>query len=407
MAADIIPIELGLTAGNGLTLWAPSWREDGEDWEAFLGHGDDLYVFPTPAHLAAFIRTSTEHDLLDHPEWEAASELLVDELVPDDDHRFDIVGIPELVSEPADIWTLAELTDTIAILRSLAEVCGLEAIDNVLNATDGFSLLSAGQLAFTGRNGEKLWNEIGSVVAERWDEVVDALDAIVTTPEVDPEALTMGQEEAAAISAAEKQPAAAPEESDEDRDEDLEFWDETGVDCLEITIGGRTGYTLRCYLGEDPVFLSSGGRIQIYTSPEELENYLTEAHPKHALATLEVWPDIRTAVADGEAAVLAGPENTYQMDDLDKALLEGPEAVDRRQLELAVELLVDSALQRGDTETTEALGTASPLGNLVGATITPDADRQAPAPPYDDEVAAWSVLVERFSETLDWDGERR
>ncbi len=407
MAADIIPIELGLTAGNGLTLWAPSWREDGEDWEAFLGHGDDLYVFPTPAHLAAFIRTSTEHDLLDHPEWEAASELLVDELVPDDDHRFDIVGIPELVSEPADIWTLAELTDTIAILRSLAEVCGLEAIDNVLNATDGFSLLSAGQLAFTGRNGEKLWNEIGSVVAERWDEVVDALDAIVTTPEVDPEALTMGQEEAAAISAAEKQPAAAPEESDEDRDEDLEFWDETGVDCLEITIGGRTGYTLRCYLGEDPVFLSSGGRIQIYTSPEELENYLTEAHPKHALATLEVWPDIRTAVADGEAAVLAGPENTYQMDDLDKALLEGPEAVDRRQLELAVELLVDSALQRGDTETTEALGTASPLGNLVGATIKPDADRQAPAPPYDDEVAAWSVLVERFSETLDWDGERR
>ena len=407
MAADIIPIELGLTAGNGLTLWAPSWREDGEDWEAFLGHGDDLYVFPTPAHLAAFIRTSTEHDLLDHPEWEAASELLVDELVPDDDHRFDIVGIPELVSEPADIWTLAELTDTIAILRSLAEVCGLEAIDNVLNATDGFSLLSAGQLAFTGRNGEKLWNEIGSVVAERWDEVVDALDAIVTTPEVDPEALTMGQEEAAAISAAEKQPAAAPEESDEDRDEDLEFWDETGVDCLEITIGGRTGYTLRCYLGEDPVFLSSGGRIQIYTSPEELENYLTEAHPKHALATLEVWPDIRTAVADGEAAVLAGPENTYQMDDLDKALLEGPDAVDRRQLELAVELLVDSALQRGDTETTEALGTASPLGNLVGATIKPDADRQAPAPPYDDEVAAWSVLVERFSETLDWDGERR
>lgn len=405
MAADIIPIELGLTAGNGLTLWAPSWREDGEDWEAFLGHGDDLYVFPTPAHLAAFIRMSTEHDLLDHPEWEAASELLVDELSPDDDHRFDIVGVPELVSEPADIWTLAELTDTIAIVRSLAEVCGLEAIDNVLNATDGFSLLSAGQLAFTGRNGEKLWNEIGSVVAERWDEVVDALDGIVTTPDVDTEALAMGQAEAAAISAAEKQPA-AEQEPDEDRDEDLEFWDETGVDCLEITIGGRTGYTLRCYLGEDPVFLSQGGRIQMYASPEDLENYLTESDPKHALASLEAWPDIRKAVADGEAAVLAGPENTYQMDDLDKGLLEGPEAVDRRQLELAVELLVDAALQRGDAESVEALGSSSPLGNLLGAAIKPDPERQAPAPPYDDEVAAWSVLVERFGGTLDWDGER-
>ena len=413
VAADIIPIELGLTAGNGLTLWAPSWRENGEDWEAFLGHGDDLYVFPSTAHLAAFIRTSTEHDLLDHPEWETASELLVDELNPDDDHCFDIVGVPELVAEPADIWTLAALADTVAILRSLAEVCSLDAIDAVLDSADGFNLLSAGQQAFTGRNGERLWNEVGAVVADRWDEVVDALDAIVTTPEVDIEALEMGQAEAAAISAAEKRPDTAPEAAveeaeveDEDRDEDLEFWDETGVDCLEITVGGRTGYTLRCYLGDDPIFLSSGGRIQIYSAPEDLENYLTIADPDHSLAGLAVWPDIRKAVADGQAAVLAGPENTYVVDGLDKSLLAGPEAVDAKQLELAVELLVDAALQRGDTESTEALGTASPLGNLVGATIRPDPQRLAPAPPFDDEVAAWTVLVDRFTGTLDWDGER-
>lgn len=415
MAADIIPIELGLTAGNGLTLWAPSWREDGEDWEAFLGSGDDLYVFPTPAHLAAFIRTSTAHDLLDHPEWDTASGLLVDQLTPDDDHSFDIVGVPELVAEPADIWTLGELTDTIAILRSLAEVCGIDAIDDVLDSADGFALLSAGPQAFTGRTGEKLWNEIGAVVAERWDEVVDALDAVVTTPEVDVQALEIGQAEAAAISAVERQPEELPgvpepaddeEEIDDERDEDLAFWDETGVDCLEITVNGRTGYTLRCYLGDDPVFLAAGGRIQIYSSPEELENYLMEADPEHSLATLAAWPDIRKAVTDGDAAVLAGPENTYNMDGLDARLLEGPEAVDRKQLELAVELLVDAALQRDDSETTDALGTASPLGNLVGATVRPDPERQTPAPPFDDEVAAWSVLVDRFAETLDWDGER-
>jgi hypothetical protein len=417
VAADIIPIELGLTAGNGLTLWAPSWREDGEDWEAFLGHGDELYVFPTPAHLAAFIRTSTEHDLLDHPEWETASALLVDELKPDDDHSFDIVGVPDLVAEPADIWTLAELTDTIAILRSLSEVCGLDAIDDVLDSADGFALLSAGQQAFTGRNGEKLWNEIGAVVAERWDEVVDALDAIVTTPEVDPQALETGQAEAAVISAAEKVPqdlpvaaqeaaAEAEAEEDDDRDEDLEFWDETGVDCLEITVGGRTGYTLRCYLGDDPVFLTDQGRILIYSSPEDLENYLMVTEPTHSLAELEVWSEIRQAVTNGDAAVLAGPENTYVLDDLDARLLEGPDAVDRKQLELAVELLVDAALQRGDSETTDAVGSATPLGNLIGATIRPDPARQAPAPPFDDEVAAWSVLVDRFVSTLEWDGER-
>ena len=103
MGAEILPIQLGLTAGNGLTLWAPRWREDGDEWEAFLGHGDDLYVFPTPAHLAAFIRTNDEHDLIDHPEWDAFSEAMTDELLPDDDHRFDIIGVPELVAETPDI----------------------------------------------------------------------------------------------------------------------------------------------------------------------------------------------------------------------------------------------------------------------------------------------------------------
>jgi hypothetical protein len=415
VAADIIPIELGLTAGNGLTLWAPSWREDGEDWEAFLGHGDDLYVLPSPAHLAAFIRTSTEHDLLDHPEWETAADLLVDELSPDDEHCFDIVGVPDLVAEPADIWTLGELNGTIAIVRSLAEVCGLEVIEEVLDSADGFALLSVGEQAFTGRNGEKLWNEIGTVVAERWDEVVDALDAIVTTPELDPEALIIAEAEAAAISAVEKPADDLPAgvvaevvtaEAEEERDEDLEFWDETGVDCLEVTIGGRTGWTLRCYLGEDPVFLSSGNRIQMYSAPGDLENYLTEADPQHDLATLAVWPDIRKAVADGEAAVLAGPENTYTLDGLAANLLEGPEAVSGPQLELAAELLLDAAAARGDSETTEALGSASPLGNLVGSIIRPDPERLAPAPPYDDEVAAWTILVDRFAGTLDWDGER-
>jgi hypothetical protein len=54
VAADITPIELGLTDGNVVTLWAPRWREDGEEWEAFLGHEEDLFVFPDAARLAAF-----------------------------------------------------------------------------------------------------------------------------------------------------------------------------------------------------------------------------------------------------------------------------------------------------------------------------------------------------------------
>ena len=69
MASDIIPIELGLPQGDLVTLWAPRWREDGEEWEAFLGDDEDLYAFPDAAHLAAFVRTAEQHDLIDHPSW--------------------------------------------------------------------------------------------------------------------------------------------------------------------------------------------------------------------------------------------------------------------------------------------------------------------------------------------------
>ena len=405
MAAEIIPIQLGLTAGNGLTLWAPRWREEGEEWEAFLGHGDDLYVFPTPAQLAAFIRGTAEHDLTDHPEWEAASTALPDELVPDDDHRFDLIGVPELVAEAPDIWTLAELADTVAILHSLAEVCDLPAIEDVLADADGFALLSAGEQAFTGRQGEKLWNGIGAVVAKRWGEVIEAIDGVVRTPEVDADLLKDAEAEAVAthtvLDADEDEDV--PELEEGERDPELAFWDEIGIDCIEITVGGRTGWTLRCYLEDEPVFLSRTNKIQIFSSDEQLENYLTDAGADHKLATLAVWPEVREAIDGGDAVVVAGPENTYQLDGLGDELLAGPGAVNRRQLELAVELLTDAAAARKDEETADALSSATPLSSLISSIVKPDPDRMAPAPPFDDEVAAWSVLVDTFASTLEWD----
>ncbi|MGI8590891.1 MAG: primosomal protein [Nakamurella sp.] len=404
MAAEIIPIQLGLTAGNGLTLWAPRWREEGEEWEAFLGHDENLYVFPTPAHLAAFIRSSDEHDLVDHPEWASAVKAMTDELVPDDDHRFDIIGVPELVAETPDIWTLAELSDTVAILHSLAEVCDLPAIEEVLGAADGFALLSAGEQAFTGRQGEKLWNGIGAVVVARWDEVIEALDGVVKTPDVDAATLESAEAEAVATNAVvEDEDDIVPELEEGERDPELAFWDEIGIDCVEITVGGRTGWTLRCYLEDEPVFLSKANRIKVFSSDEKLENYLTAPDADHKLASLAVWPEVRNAIEAGDAVVVAGAENTYNLDGLDDAMLKGPAAVNRKRLDLAVELLTDAAAARKDEETQDALSTATPLASLVSSIVKPDADRMAPAPPFDDEVAAWSILVDRFATTLEWD----
>jgi hypothetical protein len=410
VAADIIPIQLSLTQGDVVTLWAPTWTEDDEEWEAFLGHGEHLYVLPDAAHLAAFIRSDAEHDLTDHPSWAQAKRALADELEPGDDHRFDIVGIPELVAAPPTVWSLAELADTVSILRSLAEVCDLPVVDEVLSSSAGFAAAAAGQTAFIGRSGKKLWHEIGRVVADKWDSVIEALDAIVTVPETDTAAAVAAQAEIDAVSrGADTDDDAVDlpgdvDEADEEgpRDPDLEFWDEVGIDCISVTTGGRTGWGLRCYLGDAPVFLSDAGRIMLFRKPAALEAYLVEPAAQNSLSDLDAWVTIRDAVAGGDASVIAGPENTYRLDGLDEDLLDGPLEVDAQQLSLATELLADAAAARGDDEVSVALSTATALGNLVRAATQPDPDRMPPSPPFDDEVAAWRVLVDTFNAHLSW-----
>ena len=322
MAADIIPIELGLTAGNGLTLWAPSWREDGEDWEAFLGHGDDLYVFPSPAHLAAFVRyLDRARPARPSRSGTAASELLVDELTPDDDHCFDIVGVPELVAEirrtsgrwprwPTPSPSCGRWPRSAGSMRSTSP-----RFDRRLQpAADGPAGFRRAQRR------EAVDRDRAAVIAERWDEVVDALDAIVKTPEVDESALELGLAEAAVITAAEKhwrkrsrRPTVEPtrrRRTEEERDEDLRFWDDTGVDCLEITVDGRTGYHPALLPRRRPG-LPAGSAASRSTPRPRTGELPDDGRSTHRWPTLEVWPEIRKAVTDGDAAVLAGPENTY------------------------------------------------------------------------------------------------
>ena len=74
MAADIVPVRLGLTKGDLYTLWAPSWRDADDEWQAFLGKDDDLYGFESVADLVAFVRTNSDNDLTDHPAWVALKE---------------------------------------------------------------------------------------------------------------------------------------------------------------------------------------------------------------------------------------------------------------------------------------------------------------------------------------------
>ena len=74
MAGDIVPIEIGLTTRPRHFVGTPLARGR-RRVEAFLGHEEDLYGFSSVAELAAFIRTDSDNDLVEHPAWAVVSGL--------------------------------------------------------------------------------------------------------------------------------------------------------------------------------------------------------------------------------------------------------------------------------------------------------------------------------------------
>nr|WP_042195812.1 hypothetical protein [Kibdelosporangium sp. MJ126-NF4]CEL22235.1 FIG026501: hypothetical protein [Kibdelosporangium sp. MJ126-NF4]CTQ93017.1 FIG026501: hypothetical protein [Kibdelosporangium sp. MJ126-NF4] len=414
MAQDIVPIELGLPQGDVVTLWAPRWREEGEDWEAFLGDEEDLYGFPDAAHLAAFVRTAEEHDLIDHPAWPVVPKLTVGELLPDEEHQYDLVGVPELAAQEPDTWTLDELAGIVAIVRSLADVCELDVVNEVLSAAEGFDVLDQGTLAFTGRDGERRWTELAETIVERWDEVLDAIDEVVAAPDVDEAVLAVAAEELAKVQAeaeaAEAEDADVEEDEDteaDDADEDVEpepvgFWGEVGIDPIKIVTDGSEYYTLRCYLDDEPIFLGTEGKVDVFGSPRALSRFIASGEiGDNDIAEVSTWEDVVTKATDGTLEIEVGEENTYVLQGLADDLAEGPNSIDPTQLDLAVELLQDTADWAGDETIREALKDSEPLGWLISFVLQPDPTRLVPSAPFDAEVESWQKLVNSFEDRLE------
>jgi hypothetical protein len=406
VASDIVPIQLSLTDGDLVTLWAPRWREDGEEWEAFLGDDDALFAFPEVTQLAAFVRTATDHDLLDHPAWSVVPDLSVAELAPEETRTFDVIGVPEIVAEEADQWTIGELAEIVDMVRSIAEVCEVDAVTEVLDAAPAFGMLRQGTLPFVGREGVRLWNEMVDVVAERWDEVVDALDELVDTPAVDAAALAAAEKEAEAaeVLATEAEDEAAPSDDVDDAEDDdvpAGFWEEIGIDPIRITLGDTDVVTLRCYLDDKPVFLGTEGRIDVFPSERALARWLADdGADGHDLLVASTWPEVVEKATVGELEVVVDPLNHYTLTGLADDIAEGPTAVDAAQLELAAELLTDVGEWAGDDEPARVLAENQPLGWLVSFVVRPDPTRLAPSAPYDAEAATFRELVAELEQRL-------
>ncbi|TFV56779.1 primosomal protein [Mycobacterium sp. PS03-16] len=417
MAADIVPVRLGLTKGDLYTLWAPRWRDAGDEWEAFLGKDEDLYAFESVADLVAFVRTDSDNDLTDHPAWEKLTEASAHRMDPAEDRRHDIVGVPETAAEKPSEDTVQTLQRTLAIVSAIGSVCDLPVVTKFFNGNPVLSSLGGGAEAFKGRSGRKRWGEIEAVIGRGWDGVLDAIDEIVTTPDVD---AAVSQKAAAEL----EEPAPEPEddeadtaasveqddepEGDEAQEDALEapastavlggdedFWMKVGIDPVRMLTRSGTFYTLRCYLDDEPVFLGRNGRISVFGSERALARYLADEHD-HDLSDLATYDDIRTAATDGSLRVEVTDENVYVLSGLADDIADGPDAVDRDQLALAVELLRDVGQYAEDNTVERTLAEGTALGTFVTAVTDPGAEQ--PEPPHAEAVEQWEAL-EAFVES--------
>ncbi len=422
MAADLVPIRLSLTDGDRYTVWAPRWRDAGDEWEAFLGKDEDLYGFESPADLAAFVRTSTDNDLVDHPAWKRLTEANAHKYEPAEDKQYDLIAVEELVCEKPTEQSVTTLANTLAIVSSIGSVCELPAVMKFFNGNPSLGTLAGGIEHFTGKAGLKRWNGIAEIVGRSWDDVLRALDEIISVPDVDSAASDAAAAELAELFE-EEHPEEDELESTEDQQteaatetvggaenvekgraagdkvvlgSDEDFWLEVGIDPIRIMTGAGTFYTLRCYFDDRPIFLGRNGRISVFTSERALARYLADEHD-HDLSDLSTYADIRTAATDGSLRVEITDDNGYVLTGLADDLAHGPDAVDHDQLDLAVELLRDVGDYAEDNTVDEALAMDRPLGKLVAYVLDPDSVSK-PAAPYAKAVQAWEDL-EQFVES--------
>ena len=422
MSAELVPIRLGLTAGDRYTVWAPRWRDGGEDWEGFLGKDDDLFGFATVADLVAFVRTDTGNDLTDHPAWETLTQVNAHRLDPTPQHQADLIAVEELLAGKATEEAVETLAGTLAVVSSIGSVCELPAVTRFFNGNPNLGLVTGGIEQFKGRAGRKRWALIADIVSRGWDSVLAAVDEVVSTPEVDAAAVAAAEAELAEPYEADpdEAPIAAPDPIgaagsafpalDLDGAEagvavaadravlggDADFWERVGIDPIRVMSGAGTFYTLRCYFDDKPVFLGRNGRVSVFGSERALARYLADEHD-HDLADLSTYDDIRTAATDGSLRVDVIDDNVYVLTGLVDDIAEGPDAIDRDQLDLAVEFIRDVGVYSEDDTVDKLLGGDTAVGALVGHVLDPQS-AERPAAPYAQAVDEWEQL-ERFVES--------
>jgi hypothetical protein len=471
---SIVPIALTLDDRTGYTLWAPPWEEDGEEWQAFLGSTVDLpadindddpeapgptavvHLFPSPAALAAYCRVSTDHDLADHPVWPVVATLGPEDLTPDEDHRFDLDGVYDVVAENPDRWAVDELAATLDIVGRLAECCdttddedddaddddtAFEAVSELAGRPE-IAALNQGIGAFLGREGEEAWARLGTTVDELWEDVLEELDEHLDwtgagTVSVDDYPSAAEEAEARAAE------PAGPDESDDDLDVDdadaaparpaagstaaapadaatagirtirsgsrlattpaavaaaQEFWEAVGILPVEVIVPEGAGLTLRCYVEDQARFLGRDGQVFVFATPVELARFCA-GDEAHDLTEIASWPE----VADTDTMPLPADQDRYDLVGVTEVLAEVAAGagglVEHRALLQPVEGVLDLAEYADLPRVQQQLAPGAPLGRAVARA---ESDPRAPLASEEGPAlaAAWAQVVEDIGTAL-------
>ncbi|TFV87825.1 hypothetical protein [Blastococcus sp. CT_GayMR16] len=423
---SIVPIALTLDDRTGYTLWAPPWEEDGEEWQAFLGTTEDdpdtgptarVHLFPSPAALAAYCRTATDHDLVDHPVWPVVMGLGAADLTPDDDHRFDLDGVYDIAAENPDRWAVEELAATIDIVSRLAECLDTtpepdEELDDAetegqfeavaeMAAKPEIGSLGLGVEAFVGRSGEDAWVGVGGVLDDLWEDVVEELSehldwtgagstsiedypAASEVEESDPDDLRDGQGDDAILVDDGDEPGvrtiaragritASPAEVAEAG----KFWESVGILPVEVVVPEGAGVTLRCYVEDVARFLGRDGEVFVFDTPADLSRFC-KGNEDHDLMEIASWAE----VADTDVPPLPADQDRYDLTELSDVLGEVADGaaglVDNRAFAQPVEGVRDLAEYAGLRRVEELLSPTAPLGREIARAETePDATLRA------------------------------
>lgn len=408
-ARAIVPVQISLTEGDFYTLWAPKWRQNGTEWQAFLGDDESVLAFETPAQLLCFIESGTKHDLLDHPDWDKWNARDAHRVEPKDRGVYDLIGLPEALTGRPSHENVSTVARNFEIAESLAAVTGAEHTTIFFASHSILGNTARGADHYTGDQGMSEWSGVGRVVVQNWAKVIEELDKhvrVVAADEFDSEKVkdAEGRIATAAAAAAEARERAAEERKarDEAADPyDKSVWAAAGIDPIKITIDMKSVYTLRTYIDGSPVFLGKWGEMFTFPTGKHLVRWIRD-NDDHDLARLSTWEEIVTAANAGELEVTVHPDNLYSFNGLVRDIEKGPEHVDSDQMNRCYEVCADAADWAGD-DSINSYMLSKPrfqdyLGYMLGST---EHAGYVPSKPYNEHAESWKgleeMLVKRFS----------